>query len=225
MNYHMTRISSNAKTGPIPVTTSHKGTCPASCPLKANGCYADNYHLNNHWEKVTKGERGTDWAGLCDQVKALPKGQLWRHNQAGDLPSKGNLIDREALTQLVKANKGKQGFTYTHHDPFIQGNQWAIQGANLKGFSVNVSTEQPWQAALLVKVHKLPAVTLLPLDAPKTQMVEGVQVVKCPAQSSDKVTCASCGLCAIADRDYVIGFEVHGTGKKKAAKLIDIQEV
>ena len=35
---HLTLSSSNIKTGPIPVTTSGRSTCPDACPLKkANG--------------------------------------------------------------------------------------------------------------------------------------------------------------------------------------------
>ena len=62
----------------------------------------------------------------------------------------------------------------------------------------------------------IPIVTLLPLDAPNVQYTSGVKVVACPADKSDKISCANCGLCALSDRDYVIGFRVHGAQKKKA---------
>ncbi len=53
MSHHIafTRVSSNAKTGPIPVTTTSEETCPVSCPLKRNGCYADAGPLALFWRK------------------------------------------------------------------------------------------------------------------------------------------------------------------------------
>ena len=48
------------------------------------------------------------------KIAALPVNDLWRHNQAGDLPGDGELIDKPKLRQLIKANHGKRGFTYSH---------------------------------------------------------------------------------------------------------------
>ena len=55
-----------------------------------------------------------DWQSFLSAIYSLPVGQLWRHNQAGDLPGIGNKIDVKQLGQLVKASEGKRGFTYTH---------------------------------------------------------------------------------------------------------------
>ena len=53
---HVSPVSVNAKTGPIPVTTSSKNTCPDSCQLKGNGCYAEVGRVNIHWQKVSNGK-------------------------------------------------------------------------------------------------------------------------------------------------------------------------
>jgi hypothetical protein len=49
--------------------------------------------------------------------------------------------------------------------------------------------------------------------------VDGTRFVRCPAELSDNFTCNDCGngmpLCARPDRDYVIVFVAHGTGKAK----------
>ncbi len=87
-NVALTPISSNRKTGAMPVSYSTKEWCPDTCPLKAAGCYAKHGHTGMHWRKVTAGERGTDWATFTDKVRRLPKGGIWRHNVAGDLPVK-----------------------------------------------------------------------------------------------------------------------------------------
>jgi hypothetical protein len=47
----------------------------------------------------------------------------------------------------------------------------------------------------------------------------GVKFVRCPADMSESFTCAQCGggqpLCAQGDRDYVVVFLAHGSGKKR----------
>ena len=103
---HITAKSSNMKVGKIPVTTTEESSCPTTCPFYGGGCYAKSgVHLRSHWEKVSKGERGTDWDGLTDFVKSLKAGQLFRHNQAGDMPHLDGLIRLDLLKSLVDANK------------------------------------------------------------------------------------------------------------------------
>lgn len=221
---HLSRVSGNAKTGPIPVSTTGANTCPDSCPLNnktgGKGCYASGGPSAIHWRKVSSGERGKPWGAFCDDVKALPRGQLWRHNQAGDLPGENDTINTELLRQLVQSNKGKRGFTYTHYPVSDTNNGQhainasAIYNANQSGFTVNLSANNIRQAVEFVSLNIAPVVTLLPMDAPNVQTVEGVKVVACPAEKSDKVTCANCALCADAKRDYVIGFRAHGVSKK-----------
>lgn len=218
VNVHLTRVSNNKKVGPIPVSTTSINTCPPTCPLMNNGCYANQGPLNIHWKKVSSGERGMSWDDFCDEVSRFKGGTLWRHNQAGDLPHTDGEINLPSLQQLVKANRRHKGFTYTHHDMSSEHNLKAVREANTKGFTVNVSGNHVRQAVEYFK-QGLPTVTVLPIESPNVQMVDDVKVVACPAEKSSKVTCSSCGLCVIPDRDYIIGFRAHGT-KKKAANII-----
>jgi hypothetical protein len=215
MNFHLTPVSSNSKTGPIPVSTSHKDTCPDACPLKAKGCYAAGGPSNIHWKAVTEGKRGVDWEQFLLQVKAIRKGSLWRHNQAGDLPGNGSHIDHGSVTQLAMANKGRKGFTYTHYDPNVGTNGATINAANKNGFTINLSGNNIGHADQLKALNIAPVVVILPIDAPNVQISPaGNKVVACPAEKSDKVNCANCGLCALPDRGYIIGFRAHGVSKK-----------
>src|SRR5215470_15282572 len=107
--FHLAPRSRNVKTGPIPVSTTSADTCPNACPLKAGGCYAvANFHLRQHWNKVTNGTRGDDYDAFLGKIAALPDGQLWRHNQAGDLPGVADTIDVTALARLIEANAGRR---------------------------------------------------------------------------------------------------------------------
>lgn len=219
---HFTRSSSNAKTGPIPVSTSSARTCPDNCSLKGSGCYAETGPLSWHWKKITNGDRGSDWTTFLDEIKDLPNGQLWRHNVAGDLAHYNGIIDFDKLYQLYTANLGKRGFTYTHHDMMDERNQLSVYQANQAGFTVNLSADNLEQADKLADYDIGPVVAVLPSTQTKnTTTPKGRKVVVCPATQKDNVTCASCKLCAIADRTAIIGFPAHGTRKK----IIDIKLV
>jgi len=217
MQTHLTLVSRNAKTGPIPVSTTSAESCPTACPFNnANGCYAASGPLALHWRKVTNGLAGDSYGAFLDKVSRLMKGQLWRHNQAGDLIGAGDTLDIQALALLVKANKGKRGFTYTHKPLASQIERDAIRDANKGGFTVNLSGNNLDHADSLVDLGIAPVVVVLPHDATSNTVTpKGRKVVVCPATQRDEVSCASCGLCQ-KQRDSIVGFPAHGTSKKKA---------
>lgn len=224
MLYHLTPKSSNPKTGRIPVSTSTAKTCPSSCPLKHNGCYAEHSMLTWHWKKVTEGDRGDKFQDFCKKIANLPEGQLWRHNQAGDLPGVGNKLAVKQLESLVRANKGRKGFTYTHKPLTSKDERKAIKQANKKGFAVNLSANSLTHADELTKLKVGPVVAIVPEDQPQVSYTPaGHKVIVCPAQMKDDVTCKSCKLCAVIDRPCIVAFRVHGQSKNKVAKML--QEV
>jgi hypothetical protein len=171
-----------------------------------------------HWDKVSNGSRGMDWLEFIDAIRSIKRGQLWRHNQAGDLPGNGNRISSRMMMDLVEANKGKRGYTYTHK-PLTDANIKLIEHANANGFTVNVSTNNINELDnARSKTKSSPLVTVLPLNSPKIQKTsQGMTVLKCPAQTTD-ISCFECGLCQNASRSFAIGFEVHGTGKNRISK-------
>ena len=213
-----TRISRNEKTGPIPVTTSSEETCPPACPLKGAGCYAEGGKLAMFWRKVNAKKAGLAWAEALQQIAKLPRGTLWRHNQAGDLPGVGNEIDPIAMGELVKANRGRRGFTYTHK-PASLANLTMVRIALREGFTVNLSADNLATADELASTG-LPVVVVLPSDQVTALKTPGGRhVAICPATISDEVTCATCGLCAEPDRNSIIGFPAHGNRKAKASAI------
>ena len=222
MNTHQiqfTRTSRNSKTGPMPVTTTSEESCPTDCPLKHNGCFAEGGPLAILWRKVTDRKAGIAWADAMVSIKALPKGTLWRHNQAGDLPGIGNNIDAAAMRQLVRANKGKRGFTYTHK-PMTADNADAVIDAIGQGFTVNLSANDLAHADELAGLGIAPVVVVLPAGQTRaTKTPKGRHVAICPATISDNVTCVTCGLCALASRKSIIGFPAHGASKRKASAV------
>ena len=218
MRYHITLKSSNAKTGKIPVTTSSEDTCPTTCPLYGGGCYAKQGHLSMHWKKVSNGSRSIDWNALVSTIASLPDGQLWRHNQAGDLPHNQGTIDADKVAELVQANQGKRGFTYTHHDVENNAhNRETVAQANKQGFTVNLSANNLAHADDLAGLDIAPVAVVLPShQKTNTKTPHGRDVVVCPATIRDDVTCESCKLCSVAGKRRIIGFPAHGSGKAKA---------
>lgn len=217
-NFYLNLKSGNQKTGIMPVSTSHRGTCPDACPFKSKGCYAKSGPLAFHWSKVTEGERGTDWKGFLSKVREIPDGTIWRHNQAGDLVGKSDRINSVALRSLTLANKGKRGYSYSHY-PLTEHNVKALRKANDGGFTVNVSTNRLSEVDAAMDTG-LPVVTVLPLGTSdrivKTE--KGRTVLVCPATLGREITCADCGLCQKRDRSFAIGFVAHGAGKKILGK-------
>ena len=198
------KISSNSKIGKIPATNSSRLTCPDSCPFKLNGCYAHaGYYTRLNWDKVTSGSRGVSWSDFLTSIKAIKPAQLWRHNVSGDLrPTVNNneLIDSKALTQLATANSDSRGFTYTHYLP-----------SNLSANSVSQSIE--YKKAF----PDLPVVTVAPSDIGNgTRTIDGQKIVVCPATYKDNVTCKTCKLCSVSNRDCVVAFPAHGSQTNKA---------
>jgi hypothetical protein len=210
--------SANVKTGPIPTSVTSANSCPTSCPFMGSGCYAESGPLAIHWAKTSTGERGMSWVDFCGTVEALPVGQLWRHNVAGDLPGDNEDINPVLLGELVHANIGKRGFTYTHKTNNPANYQW-IKAANQWGFTVNLSANNLEHADQLAGLNIGPVVTVLPIDAPRTTTTPaGRTVVTCPATYRDDIACNTCQLCQ-RQRETIVGFPVHGTSKAKAQKV------
>lgn len=219
--YHLTRISGNRKLGGLPASTTSSDSCPDACSYRnGEGCYGDGGPVALHWRAVSERRRGVPLGDFVAQVRQLPKYQLWRHNQVGDLPGDGKRIDTAALEQIVKANKGKKGFTFTHYSPNDPVNAEAIDKANEAGFAINLSAETLAQADEFAELFVAPVVVVLPADATRNRKTPGGRTVTvCPASIRDDVTCAHCAMCAETQRNHIIGFPAHGSGKAKVEKI------
>lgn len=220
MNTQFIKKSSNAKIGEIPASNSARATCPPACPLSGKGgCYAEaGFHTRLNWDKLDSGERGTTWGQFLESIRALKQGQLWRHNVSGDLVGHDNHINGPALWDLVNANGDSRGYTYTHYPVDTGDNLEYIRGANVTGFTVNVSTNTVQEAQATQKAHNVPVVTIVP-EAYWEQGNRVDNVVRCPAETSDTITCATCKLCAVSTRKDIVAFTVHGTQKRNATRV------
>ena len=212
--YHLTQVSANKKTGPIPVSTTSSNTCPTSCG-QFKTCYAKFGNVAIHWRRLSSGKasRPMTLEQFCAAIKDLPEGTLWRHNQAGDLPGHDGNIDRRALKEILIANTGKRGFTYTHK-PMTESNAQSVRYANNMGFTVNLSADTVAQADEYAAMAIAPVVLAVPEDTHQNFTTPGGnKVVICPAVTHG-VTCADCKLCAWSERKVIIAFPAHGPARK-----------
>ena len=211
---HITPRSGNAKTGPIPVTTTERASVMSTImPVHQRWLLRQ---VRASRLALAEGQRWRAWYRLAGSLRlrpVLPEHQLWRHNQAGDLPHLAGLIDYAKIAHLVAANTGKRGFTYTHHS-LNAHNVSILSRANRQGFTVNVSTESLDRADDALAMG-LPAVAVVRNDTPVPERTPaGNLVVVCPAQTRE-VSCSECGLCSQAQRTCVVAFLAHGTQAKK----------
>ena len=148
-------------------------------------------------------------------------------------------IDGPKLVQLVEANKGRNGFTFTHYDPIKNMvNEFAIHAANKNGFTINLSGNNVDHADRLADVDCGPVVSILPIEyqrqgkgkeyteteqAYKARLAtlpqttpKGRKIVVCPATYREGMSCNDCRLCAKANRKTIVGFPAHGRSKRKA---------
>lgn len=201
--------SANAKTGPLPVAYSERASCPPSCAHYRTSCYAEGGPVRLAWNRATD---AASWAELCRAVAALPAGQLWRYAVAGDLPGRGERVNVGELRQLVAANAGRRGFTYSHKraPPALA----AIRAANAAGFTVNLSANDLTDADALAATGAGPVVVVLPsTQTTNTATPAGRRVVICPATQRDGVSCATCQLCQ-RQRSVIVGFPAHGARRR-----------
>jgi hypothetical protein len=223
LRFRLTRVSQNRKTGPIPVATSSSDTCPTTCPLLTGGCYGKGGPLRLVWQGVDKA--GVDFAAFLNLIRALPRRQLWRYGQAGDLPPKC-----EDIVALAEANRGRPVIAYTHRRA-VDTIKTLKEVAKV-GFHVNLSADSLAEADDLVTTG-LPVVVVLPSTYERREdetlrefrnriggklrleTPGGNQIAICPATYAD-TDCARCQACAKPRAGgTIIGFPAHGASKKK----------
>lgn len=235
--FKLTLNSRNHKTGNMPVSTSPMQTCPTTCPFRGRGCYGNYGPLFAWWKKCSHNPNSTasDYRSFLNQVIGLSEGQLWRHNQAGDLLSLDNeRIDIPAAFHLIEANRGKRGFTYTHYGVIEQHgtsakaaefNRGIIELMNKLGFVVNVSCNSLAHAdRVIASGINAPITVLVPekyaLDGKKSfKTPAGNRVVMCP-NITKNLACTECLACMRHTRKPIIAFPCHGSGKKRAEEVI-----
>lgn len=215
--------SGNRKTGDIPVTLTTGNTCPSTCPWLGQGCYAENGFTAVHWGRLQRTGNGLSWGEFCRRVARFSEGQIWRHNEAGDLPGCDLEIDTHMLGRLIQANLGRRGFTYTHKPIRNAREEATVRRANEARFTINLSADSLEEADAQAERKLGPIVLVLPHNSPKRGIVtpKGRKVVWCPAlERAGSITCKTCGLCAVPWRKSIVAFRTHGRMRLLMTEMI-----
>ncbi len=209
--YHLTPITTNAKLGPMAAIVVSRNSCPASCPLKGRGCYAETGHTRFAWARA---DSGIDLDTLCLRIRALvPRNFDIRLGVAGDLPcidSDGERLDVDALTKICQAAHPRHVFAYTHKR--LNADEVACV-RSIPNLTVNLSANHVGEVDELLKTG-LPVAVVVPEDAGHQSTLGGAPIRICPQQLNKSITCSTCRVCTIGNRQSVIAFRAHGIKKR-----------
>ncbi len=199
--------SANTKTGPMTTTYRTEESCPSTCPLLGQGCYADG-RIRAIPRKY--GQEGNE-AILSLIDKPLTFGV--RFNVVGDFALADGSLDVDyvnACNALAEARPEVKIIAYTH--------MWRTLTPDVFSFVCNASCETPEQVAEAVAAGW--QATLVGSEA--GTKIAGKRVITCPAQTRDDVSCATCMLCSKGGEGRaVVNFEVHGPTRRKARNTVD----
>lgn len=217
---HLTARSGNSKTGPIPVTYRPMSTCPAECPFLGNGCYGTGriFALANKYAATM---RAVDM--LAKLAHRDPNARFLRDRVVGDILDGSGAIDHEYVETVaaVAIAAGLIPFGYSH--VWRRFTAADVRRIARTGYVMNASCETREDVRRAINLG-MPAVIASDIleDGETFERPDGVtlRVVTCPAQTRDDTTCATCGLCARAERRSVVRFHIHGTARRRAADTV-----
>lgn len=223
--------SKNAKLGGISATyATIAGTCPSSCKLKNNGCYAGlsnagihSRRMDRQWAEDMKSPYALARmeANLIDAARASRAilGRPLRLHVSGDTRT------RKAAAALANAAKrwhnagGGPVYSYTHAWKTVPRKFWGQ-------ISILASVEKAKEADRAFKEGYIPAIVVSEFpNGSKSFRMKGsdLNFIPCPSQSGD-ATCNSCRLCMKDEKlrktKSAIAFAAHGVQKKKVLRVI-----
>jgi hypothetical protein len=213
-------ISDNAKLGKISATMASQVTCPKSCPLYNNGCYAQSGRANLTTSRLNQSEIKSPLAVIkihAEQIRKLSGRRMLRLNVVGDCDFEEGA---KILAQAAKEHTEKCGmpvFTYTHgHE--TKRESWGdisvlrscetisqVEKAHADGFA----------SAMVVEKH----------ESAKAVKHGDFTLIPCPQQVGTKNNCADCKLCSkdrlLHKQKMVITFAIHGAREKRAKEILN----
>jgi hypothetical protein len=221
-------VSQNAKIGLCSATYVSQVTCPATCPLKGNGCYAETGHVGIQTRRLNNASQGY----TPEQVSFMEADLVRKYARKNALPLRLHVVG-DVPTQAAAEALGDAGthytkvsnapvWTYTHNWREITRDAFGTVSVLASCESIKdaaVAYEAGYAAAVVVEQHP---------DNGRAYFDEatGIKVIPCPQQTRKDVTCVECGLCMKADKLHksksVIAFAAHGVSKKKVVSMLKV---
>ena len=203
-------------------------TCPSDCPLRGDGCYAQDGMTGRAVRRLDAEASGRAGVAVILAEAELVRrafaggpvpqdgargGRDLRLHVSGDVPTEGADYAARALAAAAADWRRRGGgavFTYTH--------QWhRARRADWGSISVLASCDQPCEVDMARRRGYAAALVVGAHPSERAYSVPGVEarVVPCPAQTRGS-NCAECRLCL--DRDLLalgvtISFAAHGLSR------------
>lgn len=227
--------SSNTKisSGVVQVDATYqpiKQTCPDSCELKGEGCYASQSFvgmINSKLEKDAAGKTPEELAIL--EAKAIDESYgggdvpevLLRLHVSGEAPTKkAAQTINQAVKRWVKRG-GSRAWSYTHCWKTVPRKSWSH-------VSVLASIDDYKDITKAIKRGYTPAIVVSEFPKKKRFSLPDspVDFIPCPAQVYDKSSCDTCQLCMRDDMlkklNVGIAFEAHSIKKNAIKKRLPV---
>jgi hypothetical protein len=208
-------MSNNGKTGFVAATYTSQDTCPDSCALKKNGCYAEKgrvamttKRLNNAGEMnpeqismqeaslirraaIKVGQQREKQKKTGRVAKSHMVGRLLRLHVVGDFPTQKALDSIDESCGLWKENGGGQPWSYTHNWKDLQPTE---------NISLLASVDNLAEGVDALAKGFAPAGVVDTFETEKAHKIQGVRWIPCPEQTGKAADCVACGLCLNAER-------------------------
>jgi hypothetical protein len=207
-----------------------KNTCPNSCSLKNEGCYAQTSFVgmvNLRMERLAAGDSALSVARA--EAKAIdvsynsgvvPQGRALRIHVSGDSRTvAGTRLINHAVDRWKKRGGG-DCWSYTHAWKHVKREEWSHVSILASVSSTNEVAEakqQGYAPAIVVSEHPSEKAYLLPGS--------DVKWIPCPNQTRG-VGCTDCRLCFNAERlhqgNFGIAFAAHGINKASLKRKLNV---
>jgi len=226
--------SANSKLkGSEPIDSTYssiQNTCPSTCELKSNGCYATtsfvgiiNRRLERESGDLSALELARAEAKAIDNSydgKSVPANRTLRIHVSGDSKTvKGTRIINAAVKRWKKRGGGEV-YSYTHAWAKVHRKEWnnvSILASVSSVKEVRLARKQGYAPAIVVSEH--------PTDKVYTLPNSDIKWIPCPSQTR-KVACVDCRLCMKADwlfeTNRGIAFAAHGIKKNSLKRHLKI---
>lgn len=223
-------LSGNQKIGDAATTYAAQASCPSSCVFKdGGGCYAENGRIAAAMTIPLNAAAAVGHASALDIARAEAReidgldvvaGRPMRLHTVGDCATDeaARLVSAAAARYVERG--GGPVWTYTHAWRDVDRDSWgavSVLASCETEADVRDAHARGYAASIVVEEFE---------DRRRYPLADGFDVLPCPAQTTEGVTCSSCRLCLNENRLYwdglVIGFHVHGTASvvKAATKAL-----
>ena len=212
-----TEISHNRKTGPVSATYAAQTTCPSTCPLRKNGCYAESKRTGLHTYRINK----TTASALtlakreADGIDKLSGLMDLRVHVVGDCKTDAAAkLVSSASERFMKRKRPTLAWSYTHAWKKVKRASWGKM-------SILASCHNIKEVKSAIKRGYATAMTVEHMPA-KAYKKDGLTFVPCLEQTRG-TTCVECRLCfkdeVLLKKNLIVLFAIHTAPKKAMAAL------